>query len=271
MYSVSEIDTFASQASLEEWYQSYLRAAVNGDDGVFAFPESDIQKITNNQTGETTARNAISIFETVVKSFSSIREVTRDCKVLDYGCGWGRITRLLPYYFDSENVYGVDVDERLVTAAMDGMAGISISQSTCMESLDFEDGTFDLILANSVFSHLSEEAHRYTISEISRCLNVGGVAVLSVLGRGNMRAYYGGALSSWIERILGPIEDAERALDETGCVWGDTNRWDHYGIAIVDDDWLRATWACHGLEVKSCDVRESAGSQLYFTAVKRAN
>lgn len=98
-------------------------------------------------------------------------------RVLDVGCGDG--------YYAAEladrgaDVLGVDVSEEMVRVARDRHGeAIDVRRADVTEGLEFvDDGGFDLILCQHVFSHLpSLEA---PLAEFARVLRPDGVLVLS--------------------------------------------------------------------------------------------
>jgi len=80
-------------------------------------------------------------------------------KILDYGCGWGRLMRLMYKYTEPENVYGCDPWDVSINICRDsGIAGHLAVSHYLPTTLPFEGVKFDLIYAFSVFTHLSERA-----------------------------------------------------------------------------------------------------------------
>jgi 2-polyprenyl-3-methyl-5-hydroxy-6-metoxy-1,4-benzoquinol methylase len=247
-----------------QWHELYLQHARGERSDLLPFPSEDIQVITNNQKGETTARGALSILDCVLSCVAEVREPTRDLRVLDYGCGWGRITRLLPFYFDVDGIVGVDVDDRLISSANELIPWIQHRLITSMQPLPFDDGSFEVIFANSVFSHLSEKACRYTLGELARLLSPGGVLVVSVLELEEMNRFYANAAQkAWIEGILGAREHATAVLQRDGFVWGDTGRWHEYGIAVMQDSWISAAFEQVGIRYGGSQRGEHHGSHNY--------
>ena len=253
----------------EEWFEIYLAHADRSRNDLIPFPEEEIQVLTNNQKGLTTARGAIEIWSTIKQTCSKIRTLERDWEVLDFGCGWGRITRLLPYYFDTSNIHGVDVDDRLISSANILLPNLHHSLIESMKPIFFDDGKFDLIFANSVFSHLSEKSARYTLKEISTKVKSGGIVITSVLEQSEMEKFYANdAQREWITNILGDKEDASLKLSEKGFIWGDTNRWDNYGIAIMTPEWIEELFTSCNLKLTSVDAKQHAGGQPFKIGIK---
>lgn len=253
----------------EEWFDIYLAHADRSRDDLIPFPDEDIQVLTNNQKGLTTARGAIDIWSAIKHSCSKIQTLERDWKVLDFGCGWGRITRLLPYYFDTSNIFGVDVDDRLITSANILLPNLHHSLIESMKPMSFDNKQFDLIFANSVFSHLSEKSARYTLGEISTKVKSGGIVITSVLERSEMEKFYASdTQKEWITNILGHKEDASLELSEKGFIWGDTHRWDNYGIAIMTPEWIEELFASCDLKLTRVDAKQHAGGQPFKIGIK---
>ena len=94
-------------------------------------------------------------------------------RLLDFGVGWGRVARLFLNETRLENIYGIDVDPAFVemTARMFRTTNFSVCQPFPPTP---RPGTFDLIVAYSVFSHLSEPGFNAWLDEFARLLRPGG-------------------------------------------------------------------------------------------------
>lgn len=188
----------------------------------------------------------------------------RDMQVLDYGCGWGRITRLLPFYFHSDNISGVDVDARLIGSAQALLPFLRHEVIASMQALAFADERFDVILANSVFSHLSARCCVFSLGELARVLKPGGVLVISVLhAREIQRLYARPATRAWITGLLGEPGAALAQLEHDGFIWRDTRRWDHYGMAAMTPGWIERRFAEAGLICLATRRRECSDTHSY--------
>ncbi|HSX61397.1 MAG TPA: class I SAM-dependent methyltransferase [Tahibacter sp.] len=98
-----------------------------------------------------------------------------DWRVLDFGSGWGRITRFFLREARLANIAGLDVDPQFVTLS-NQLFGEEIFH-TCapLPPSLFAAESFDLVTAFSVFSHLSETACRLWVDEFARILKPGGL------------------------------------------------------------------------------------------------
>jgi SAM-dependent methyltransferase len=111
------------------------------------------------------------------------RALTPETSVLDFGCGWGRIFRFFLKDIDPARLHGTDVSEEMVTFCRQEFRWGTFHRNDPFPPTKFGDGTFDLIYALSVFSHLSEDAHRKWLAEFKRILVPGGVLIATTWGR----------------------------------------------------------------------------------------
>ena len=106
-----------------------------------------------------------------------------DTRVLDWGCGCGRLTRLLlDGAGNRENVKGVDIDPDNIAWSAKHLSETAFSTVGLYPPTHFDDESFDLIIANSVLSHLKYQPTLDWIAEVARLLRPGGVALLSYHG-----------------------------------------------------------------------------------------
>lgn len=100
--------------------------------------------------------------------------------VLDFGCGWGRLIRLLYKFVPFENIYAVDPLETSIEECEQHGVKANIALSEWVpKSLPFER-QFDLIYAFSVFTHLSEKTVHIVLSTLRKYIAEKGLLVLTV-------------------------------------------------------------------------------------------
>jgi len=103
-------------------------------------------------------------------------------RMLDWGCGCGRLSRLFLGAHPGLEVHGCDIDAEAVDWCRRHLAGGRFLTVDPMPPTPYEDGTFDLVLGYSVFSHLLPEAQLAWLAEIRRILSPGGLLLASVHG-----------------------------------------------------------------------------------------
>ena len=101
--------------------------------------------------------------------------------VLDFGCGWGRIIRLLYYFADPSLIYGCDPwDESIKICEADDVLGQLAISDYLPSRLPFDRREFDLIYAFSVFTHLSTRAAAAALNVLSEALSDRGVLAITI-------------------------------------------------------------------------------------------
>lgn len=102
-------------------------------------------------------------------------------KVLDWGCGCGRVTQFLKHR-GIVNLFAADIDEDNVKWCTENIQGISFSSIPYYPPTQFPDNYFDAVIGISVMTHLTEDTHKAWLEEIKRILRPGGIALLSIRG-----------------------------------------------------------------------------------------
>lgn len=150
-----------------------------------AFPPVGYQVATHGRSGRGALDEAGRfVAEVDRRAAHAGRPIDAGTRVLDFGCGWGRMLRVFLARVDSHNLHGVDVREDSVTLArqLNPFAQFATVGST--PPLPFADGSFDLIVAYSVFSHLNEAVSRAWITEFARVTTPGGLVMVTTRGSG---------------------------------------------------------------------------------------
>ncbi|MFL5800731.1 MAG: class I SAM-dependent methyltransferase [Roseiflexaceae bacterium] len=102
-------------------------------------------------------------------------------RVLDFGCGAGRMTRWFADLATTCEIWGTDISaEHIVWCQQHLTPPLQFVTTTTMPHLPFEDHTFGLIYANSVFSHLDDLADAWFL-ELRRIARPGGRLYITVM------------------------------------------------------------------------------------------
>ncbi|MER8584844.1 class I SAM-dependent methyltransferase [Mesorhizobium sp. M1338] len=105
----------------------------------------------------------------------------QNCKILDFGVGYGRNIRSMLYFTDPENLWGVDAWQSSLDLSIEAGIPAQLSRSHTMPAeLPVGDTKFDLAFAFSVFTHLSKEATLACLAAIRKCISLDGVCVITV-------------------------------------------------------------------------------------------
>ena len=168
-------------------------------------------------------------------------------RILDFGCGWGRLTRFFARDAMPDRLFGCDpTPEILEICAETGVPGDLRKTDFVPESLPFTD--LDLVFSFSVFTHISEAAHRAGLEAIHSALAPGGLAVITVrppayLDHDPLMQPARAELSDeYPQRELKepryifvphPVEDGHPQYDEGEMTYGDTV----ISLPYIEENW----------------------------------
>lgn len=174
-----------------------------------------------------------------------------DSRVLDFGCGWGRLLRLLLKYAPAEKLYGVDPwDESIRLCRQHGLACHLAVSDYLPRTLPFP-GPFSLIYSFSVFTHLSERAARIALSTLRKVVAEDGLMCLTVRPVEYWHHHGPEVAAGCIERHRGSgfafVPHANRTPVEGEITYGDTS------MTLEHLERLAAGWRITGVEWNPCD------------------
>lgn len=102
--------------------------------------------------------------------------------VLDFGCGCGRVVRHWEGLPDRVRVHGSDLNPSLIAWCRENLRFARFETNGLGPPLTFNNESFDLVYAFSVFTHLPEALQRPWIEELGRVLAPGGLLAISTHG-----------------------------------------------------------------------------------------
>lgn len=109
-------------------------------------------------------------------------ELKPGSRVLDWGCGCGRLARHWAPKAGYIDLYGCDINDQLVTWSQQNIPFGSFTRSQLRPPLPYPDNHFDLIYGISILTHLLFDMHYLWMAEIWRVLKPGGIAILTAHG-----------------------------------------------------------------------------------------
>ncbi|MGY1807348.1 class I SAM-dependent methyltransferase [Blastococcus sp. SYSU D00669] len=185
-------------------------------------------------------------------------------RVLDLGSGWGRISRVLLTRVAPQRLFAVDVDPDMTALVNSTLPGINAMTVSPSPPTVLADGSMDVAVAFSVFSHLSEPAHAAWARELARLVRPGGAVAITVLGgdfldlvAGARAAVTAGDADPFAERmaeVFPDVDAARAAFAADRVVFGATGGGgvrtsDYYGWAAASRRCVERVWGDAGLQL----------------------
>lgn len=110
---------------------------------------------------------------------SSTQQEIATGRILDWGCGAGRVSMPMENYFDKSRIYGADVDPVNVKWCQDNISSDRYMLCGIHPELPYAADTFSYLYGLSVMTHLDREMQSEWIRELHRVTRHGAIIVLT--------------------------------------------------------------------------------------------
>lgn len=148
-------------------------------------PSETVQLHFTGASGRTTLLQSLDFYEIAKENIISHGIKLDDSKkLLDFGCGWGRIVRMWIKDIPGRHIYGVDPMADIINICKETIPQVNFHRIDPAPPISiFNDTMFDLLTAYSVFSHLNETYLNNWFNEFSRLLKKGGLLFITTRSR----------------------------------------------------------------------------------------
>ena len=202
----------------DEWLHVNTSAASKFAAALPSLPAENIQVQFVGKAGDEALLEAHALARTFKDLYREyVGPFTQSTRVLDYGCGWGRITRFFLKDVAAGNLWGIDCNEEVIDFCRQSNPWSRFELNDPMPPTDLPSDQFDLVFSYSVFTHLREDVHFAWLAELGRLVKPGGLLIFSV--RPRQFISYCATLTAVSGRshkphdaLVGLFPDAERAL-----------------------------------------------------------
>lgn len=214
-------------------------------------PEPALQQMWNGTSGTTLAAQSVCFYRKL-KEMQAVHGTgdLQNARILDFGCGWGRLTRMLAKDLEPGLLHGCDPVEDILDVSRQTGVPAKLARSEFLpDTLPFTE-KFDLVFSFSVFTHISEAAHLASLKAIHDGLKPGGLFVVTV--RPPAYIDFNPLMQPAVDR-LGPNRLAELRKPQYVFVPHETEghpQYDDaaddpmsYGEAVITLPYIREQWA----------------------------
>jgi len=133
--------------------------------------------------------------------------------ILDLGCGPGM---MVDYCAERGfEFFGVDISDRMINECIKRFGHLDSVHFSVgkLQSLDFADSSFDVILCMGALEYVNEDEVDKALLEMLRVLKPGGIIILSLLNKNSFRWQYK-TLPNMIKTIFNKSDQPEPDLEE---------------------------------------------------------
>jgi SAM-dependent methyltransferase len=249
-----------SRLNDKEW----RRTLFDSIDGVAAlpmpgFPPPDMQAAFMGTSNELAVGEAWDFYQLMAAQRRKYRfSLGANSHILDFGCGWGRISRMFLHDVPASHIWGADPLPRAIDICRNTKVPGQIVPLQQMPPCELPSAQFDTAFAFSVFSHLSPKAHVAWEAEFARFLKPGGLAFITTQPQWfldrcrRLREHPEERSSQWHEMIASSFVDYEgsNARYEAGeflfaPTGGGALLEEFYGEAVVPRGYFESQWGSH--------------------------
>jgi SAM-dependent methyltransferase len=144
-------------------------------------PDSDRQRQWNGTSGLELLTQSQDFYATARARFAEHgRTPLADARVLDFGCGWGRLTRFFARDVGPGALCACDPVEEILEICRATRVPARLARSDFVpDRLPFDE-TFDLVYSFSVFTHLSERVHEACLRALHSAIAPGGILIATI-------------------------------------------------------------------------------------------
>ena len=185
-------------------------------------------------------------------------------RIIDFGSGWGRITRMLLARVGPTHIHALDVDPQMTALINTTLPGVNALTVSYAPPTILGDGSVDAAVAFSVFSHLSGPAHEAWAAELGRLVDLGGVVAITVLDQaffdqvaGAKAAVQSGTADGFSASLADCFDDVQVAragykageIQYAGTGGGEIRTGDYYGWAAAPAGYIERVWGAAGFRL----------------------
>ena len=244
-------------------------------------PPEDLQLRTSSNTGDGALRPAFDIYRLFRRLIETHYKPLSECNaILDFGCGWGRVLRFFLKDVRPEILWGVDISGRQIEWARLTDPWPNFLCIDQQPPADLPSTHFDVVLAFSVFSHLSEDLHLAWLEEFNRILVPGGIAIVTTWGADRIDYLEGvkrGVRKSWDDTFNTAVSMRFSGQDDWAFAY-DNGQFCHldvgydgyagYGDTLIPLGYVEREWPKSHILLEYLDDRAVSPQNVIVTKVK---
>jgi len=150
--------------------------------GLTTPPPELMYRVANTRNENCFWTGGLTAYSHFSRVLHSLKVDFRNSRLLDWGCGCGRMTGLFLAHTPFLEVHGCDIDAEAVAWCSQTLPKGRFSTIPFNPPTQYESGKFDVIIGYSVLTHLVKQTQLDWILEMRRLLKTGGLFLASCHG-----------------------------------------------------------------------------------------
>jgi SAM-dependent methyltransferase len=203
---------------------------------------AQVQRDWTGNDGPALMSQSCAFVNSVVRRFQQeVRRPLDGSTVLDYGCGWGRLLRLMLRYTAADRIWGLDPWDRSIALCREHHLPVNLAVSDYVPTgLPVDETRFDLIFAFSVFTHLSPRCAGQVMRTLRNYVKEDGLLAVTVRPPEYWQLHVSFPPGATAEAMLAAHRQAGYAFipHDRPPIDGDVT----YGDASYSLEYVRRTW-----------------------------
>lgn len=233
----------------EEFVQIMLSPPTNIPQSIIpGMPHENVQKMYNGRSYLELMPSCVAFLKKcLILQKKYLLPHVDSIKVLDYGCGWGRLLRIVQYFANEKNIYGVDPLQSSLEICRS--CGINNNLSICQQvpsTLDAPLNSFDFIYSWSVFTHLSLKAMSSILNMLPNYISSKGIFFITIRPQEFWNYYHkiGKITFKEFDLLINQHQDVGYAFRPLKQGWKTIDNEMHFGDTSISLDFFKKNFLC---------------------------
>lgn len=152
------------------------------DTAVLTPPPELMERVADTRNPHFFKIGGLKLFGEFVDAISRHCNLRAVRRVLDWGCGCGRVTAHFPSEPEIAEGFGCDGNPEPIQWCVENLQPGKLSCTEAWPPTPYKDATFDLFIAYSVVTHLVRDVQKAWLAEMRRIIAPGGLFLASTHG-----------------------------------------------------------------------------------------